>query len=71
VPEDLEHVSLVDVLARRQVGPLTPPMAQTTHLPLHDLDPGMFERVVVELAWRVETPVTCSFMAEADRLSMG
>jgi hypothetical protein len=54
VPEDLEHVSLVDVLARRQVGPLTPPMAQTTHLPLHDLDPGMFERVVVELAWRVE-----------------
>jgi hypothetical protein len=51
---DLEHLPLIDVLARKQTGPLSPPMAQTVLLPLHELDPDMFERVVVELAWRVE-----------------
>jgi hypothetical protein len=52
--DDLERPPLIDVLARRQAGPLSPPMAQTVLLPLHELDPGVFERVVVELAWRVE-----------------
>src|SRR6266568_4408514 len=52
--DDLERLPLIDVLAGRQAGPLSPPMAQTVLLPLHELDPGVFERVVVELAWRVE-----------------
>ncbi|MFR9779032.1 hypothetical protein ACL02O_23630 [Micromonospora sp. MS34] len=50
----VEKVPLARVFGARQRGALRVPMVQETQLPLRDLSPEVFERVVVEFAWLVE-----------------
>lgn len=51
---EFDEVALARVLAAHQQGVLRTPMVQETQLPLSDLSPEVFERVVVEFAWFVE-----------------
>ena len=49
----MDEIRYLDLIWRRQQAGLPPPMAQEPLLPLHRLDPEMFERLVAEYVWRL------------------
>jgi hypothetical protein len=56
VPEDCApgascEIRYLDLIRRRRQAAPPPPMAQEPLLPLHRLDPEMFERLVAEYVW--------------------
>lgn len=50
-PDASYEIRYLDLIRRRQQAVLSPPMAQEPMLPLHRLDPEMFERLVAEYVW--------------------
>jgi hypothetical protein len=50
----LEELSLSQILAPEQPEPLSPPLAQAASLPLSELAPPVFERLIAEVATRVD-----------------
>jgi len=47
------EIRYIDVIRRRRQAEPPPPMAQELLLPLHQLDPEIFERLVAEYVWRL------------------
>jgi hypothetical protein len=47
------EIRYIDVIRRRRQAEPPPPMAQELLLPLHQLDPEIFERLVDEYVWRL------------------
>ena len=50
-PGAIYEIRYLDLIRRRQQAALPPSMAQEPLLPLHRLDPEMFERLVAEYVW--------------------
>jgi hypothetical protein len=50
---DLDRLNLAEILAR-QPGPVSPPVPPATRLPVLELSPEVFERLVLEYVWSVE-----------------